>query len=76
MTEDEAKTKMCCNGLTRACVGSACMAWRWLPAKPLDVPPGGFNLRAYDPVKMLEFVIAPPNEPQPTEGYCGLAGKP
>jgi len=33
MTEDEAKTKRCCDGektATGKCEGSTCMAWRWI----------------------------------------------
>lgn len=30
MTEDEAKTRHCPMSLERNCIGSKCMAWRWL----------------------------------------------
>jgi hypothetical protein len=69
MTEDEAKTKICCGPpqvaaqMMRArpayCAGSACMAWRWLPKC-------GEN-----PNNPAEAMSLPP-----TEGYCGLAGRP
>lgn len=68
MTEDEAKTKMCCGPPSVAasnyyragadcdapmhCIGSACMAWRWTLNR--------------DP-STQEIVK--------THGYCGLAGE-
>lgn len=73
MTEDQAKDHMCCNssagkwrddGQTEAgfyCRGSACMAWRWLPVPAV-----------YQGVALM--VVYPPAPP--TEGYCGLAGRP
>lgn len=62
MTEEEAKTKICCGppqaaaqlmgelrkGIAAKCAGSFCMAWRW----------------DYD-----EYGDA-------SEGFCGLAGRP
>ena len=45
------------------CIGSACMAWRWIKPIPrfkegtMEVDPETLNL-------------------PPTHGYCGLAGKP
>ena len=71
MTENEAKTKLCVNSApnwvsstssvhpSAACLGSACMAWRWLPRY-------GEN-----PNNSAEGMSLPP-----TEGYCGLAGRP
>jgi hypothetical protein len=73
MTEDEAKTKACCNGAQRPkengpCIGSGCMAWRW-----------GVKGRG----GWIEFVPRPEmTEEQKADpanglgGYCGLAGKP
>lgn len=90
MTEEEAKTKWCPfarvgvrwmdsqaesladlaaiavnrgeNADTRSrCLGSACMAWRWEP-----VP-----LRYHGTAVVMQ---SPP--PAPTDGFCGLAGKP
>jgi hypothetical protein len=65
MTEDEAKTKLCCgplqvatqmvqhlNNIPAKCIGSACMAWRT----------SGWT-RAEDRTMILL-------------GYCGLAGRP
>ena len=61
MTEDEAKTKLCCgplqvatqmvqhlNNIPAKCIGSACMAWR----------------RDYEEDSLGK------------DGYCGLAGRP
>ena len=47
-----------------ACIGSACMAWRWLhPAQP--------NRSATaDAIPMVD------HEGNPARGFCGLAGKP
>ena len=71
MTEEEAKTKICHKTLAAVeagspqqmfyCLGSACMAWRWEP-----VPP-----RYVGTLMVVQF---PP--PTPTDGHCGLAGKP
>ena len=75
MTEDEAKTKACCAGLGigphkeswmpsgAACIGSACMAWRW------DVTPEFYEQMAYDPSSRIREAGGP-------TGFCGLAGRP
>lgn len=64
MTEQEAKTKWCPAAkipLGSLCIGSPCMAFRWLPV----------------PVKVVGNSIAAEwPAPPPTEGFCGLAGKP
>ena len=67
MTEDEAKTKLCCgppvtawaagDSLDFFCIASACMAWRPYSAKTWLGADGG---------------IRKGGRP---EGYCGLAGK-
>lgn len=87
MTEDEAAKKKCHVTFTRAgsigergqeetCMGSACMAWRWMPpraqwdmaiAKPLYDPP-------YGPWEKAENGWV--SKEAPNEGYCGLAGQP
>jgi hypothetical protein len=46
------------------CIGSACMAWRWIAPTPM-FRPGTMELAAMDP-----------GTDKPTRGYCGLAGKP
>jgi hypothetical protein len=65
VTEEEAKTKWCCQSQATEnpfkCDGSACMAWRWEP-----VPP------RYEGTALV-FTHPPVS---PTDGYCGLAGKP
>jgi hypothetical protein len=73
MTEDEAKTKTCHKTLAAvgmspdgivhapaACIGSACMAWRWENWK-------------YGHTKYGKDWKS---EGGPLTGYCGLAGKP
>jgi hypothetical protein len=74
MTEEEAKTKMCFRAATFGasqqladgpgphCIGSACMAWR-------NFPPEEWG-KAEPPYHPSNVGI------QPTDGYCGLAGKP
>jgi hypothetical protein len=78
MTEDEAKTKICCgppgtNTMIHAiemqsdadicCIASGCMAWRWdTDAWTLAFDDKGPLTRRKDY-----------DEPQ---GYCGLAGRP
>jgi len=44
------------------CIGSACMAWRWLPLTEQDRA----RIRAATGLEILEK----------THGYCGLAGAP
>jgi hypothetical protein len=72
MTEDEAKTKICCGPpqvaaqMMRArpayCAGSACMAWRWNVEK-------GYQQMAADWTPADTTKTAP-------HGFCGLAGRP
>lgn len=73
MTEQEAKTKTCHKTLIpvsadgsapwfspQACIGSACMAWRWLSTHINDPEnPKGDLIWSRD-----------------THGFCGLAGHP
>ena len=59
MTEEEAKTKLCCEQLNNRdhplCLGSACMAWRW----------NEFKIKV-----QTDSVI----EAEDMTGYCGKAG--
>lgn len=70
MTEEEAKTKSCCGAGGQEvfggnlgdlyCIGSQCMAWRWIAGDPHGpATDGGILL---------------PRSQWP--GFCGLAGKP
>lgn len=89
MTEDEAKTKWCpfvrvagavttndpptmigCAATNRNvnpadvhCIGSACMAWRW--SRDAE-----WQAKAEAEYRRSGRIIAP------TDGYCGLAGRP
>lgn len=105
LTEREAKTKWCAqarvavNGtgsLNRAdgcytgCLGSECMAWRWLdktakcqPVKTVDVPVGKASTSdALKPTPGHKWVSGKRDHNAvtwglfPMLGYCGLAGKP
>lgn len=88
MTEDEAKTKWCpfakpsetsalryvdaSRPQHSLCIGSACMAWRWLP--PL------WEFRSYgggtytEPKEVNGYGVE--GTPLPREGFCGFAGPP
>ena len=75
MTEDEAKQKRCCAGIrdieqnsagyiesaSDRCIGSDCMAWRWVKEKSgTELSPDS------DKPNKLRIYIP--------DGYCGLAG--
>lgn len=81
MTEDEAKTKWCPHAIAshtdprqklagndwlHACIGSACMAWRW------------HTSGAADPDLPRQFPDAAQRDIDKRDdaGFCGLAGKP
>lgn len=75
MTEDEAKQKRCCvygagdapgehNFHAYYCVGSECMAWRWVGHRSAA---GRARMERYGVVESVE-----PQE----NGYCGRAGEP
>lgn len=73
MTEEEAK-KCWCPAATRprpdvgsACIGSQCMAWRWL--LEAHIPTDAENVHEITPVDCIKPIRV-------TRGYCGLAGKP
>ncbi len=65
MTEEEAKTKWCpyttLGDTTEGCIGSGCMAWRWINVSP----------EADDEIKALGY-----HPMHRLRGFCGLAGKP
>jgi hypothetical protein len=63
-TDREAKEKICHRALTETCVGSQCMAWRWVEGSFFDTK-RGFMVQSLDKHGVgIAF------------GYCGLAGKP
>lgn len=70
-TEREAKEKYCCQADQRnTCVGSACMAWRWLmysPLGPLRQHEGGLLQR--------DGSIIDAKDISALHGYCGLTGE-
>lgn len=85
MTEDEAKTKWCPHAVAshtdprqklgakewlHACIGSACMAWRWSIFLNPDYVPADYSIFPGRPAIGDQFVQSN------THGYCGLAGKP
>ena len=72
MTEDEAKTKWCPFS-ERAnkndhCLGSECMAWRWI----VDSPDSGY----FADGTSIEGDACLTSELSAYGGYCGLSGKP
>jgi len=90
MTEDEAKPLICWRtigspGGTGPCLGSACMAWRWMPRTfdyrrgPLDIvvarekPQQPDNPHQY---WQVENVMEETWGRFGDVGYCGPAGKP
>jgi len=104
MTEEEAKTRWCPfvgrmvarNEELRPgendnpnCIGSACMAWRWLPHEERISAGAGFGEGRYGIAPIPGTIGADVPEKQvrtswkqtvpntrSREGYCGLAGKP
>lgn len=82
LNEEEAKETRCCGpegcgrinmsgDMARYCIGSDCMAWRWIGwSGPCVIPPGAtVEWRPqYTPYKM--------SDDQERFGYCGLAGDP
>ena len=85
MTEDEAKTKICCGPpqvaaqMMRArpayCAGSACMAWRWdKPIRKMRNMETGVErvvLGGEPYIPNVEQTF----EEQNSNGYCGLASR-
>jgi len=68
LTEEQAKTKACCNGASRPatngiCIASECMAWRFTGAA--KIIPGEFDETRAAPSRPVRHVAV---------GYCGMAG--
>lgn len=85
MTEEEAKQKFCCRPLAALdisdtrCLGSSCMAWRWVPDKQtkayLDDVQAHMKATGENFNKATQAVYADgKGKYEYTEGYCGLAG--
>lgn len=85
MTEDEAKTRLCCGPRNRGpsrtedeplCIGSACMAWRavhthYTVGHQSPTRPDGDGW-----MRDLTFPDRWIRQNTNTTGYCGLAGRP
>ncbi len=67
LTEDQARSNVCCRDLAGKCCGSECMAWRWDMAWESQTEEG----HGGDVVVRLKRRLG-----SPKLGYCGLAGKP
>lgn len=92
MTEDEAKTKSCCGPRNNGshggdddllCVGSACMAWRWIAQdfhRPTELWSRSKNCRVNsawsDDAWWRPVGETADQEPPPALGFCALAGSP
>ena len=67
---------------TTLCLGSACMAWRWHPAKQTAAYLAAVQERMQKQAKpnfntaTQEVYAERANEFARTEGYCGIAGVP
>lgn len=84
MTEEEAKSKICCASSGREyglrCKASECMAWRVIDTGALqfvynkhDRPEGEGWKPMYDGPENMAWQR---NNPNRWDGYCGLAGTP
>lgn len=87
MTEEEAKTKICCGPLHdqgstfQLCMGSRCMAWRELPyldtrAQELWSRSKGIKVNSAVGDDAEWRPVNPDEAAPPKHGYCALAGKP
>lgn len=58
------------SGKWPTCIGSACMAWRWVASIP--------TFQKVDPLNPLSTYSKTRaySAPAPTHGFCGLAGQP
>lgn len=91
MTEDQAKTKLCCGPLVVVlhhenesfkCEASACAAWRWTQLSGAKGSPYVNAIRdriaaTGDSLRAAKDAVDLTwTQPSPTDGYCGLAGPP
>lgn len=84
MTEEEAKTKWCPHSGTAmdhphgGCIGSKCMAWRWLPAYVGDLIQAIKDYRAQHGCDLLtaKNAVEAARREHSRSGGCGLAGAP
>ncbi len=88
MTEEEAKTKACCAKLGlgphkeswmpsgAACIGSACMAWRWDERIHFWGNAQGGACSTVNEQKPPEGFVIHQGSKNSLDGHCGLAGRP
>lgn len=90
MTEEEARTKMCCGPATtgqltllderqplqRLCVAASCMAWRWTDDIERRWTADAPEGEGWQHVEAIGGVAHWARTHKTPHGYCGLAGPP
>ena len=80
MTEEEAKTKVCCADLANGsvgwnyCLGHKCMAWRWRDGVETEVFQKLLDEFREKKNKAEKNIYPVAKDFEKTEGHCGLAG--